>query len=202
MFYFKRGLSENQRFLINNKFLIFSVFFFLKIKTPVFFFFFFPGEPCSLFHYCFFFQVFSFFTTVFWGFSLLIAFFQVIIFLHLDCFFCWSFLSDTPFLCCYTTSATDSKKPSLPSGVFYLTLLPHICEDTTSATDLRQIFLPPEVFYFTFLYDIWHNDMLLQPAYKDFLGADNFSLKLQDLPTLIPFKTQPWYICLFESHSV
>ena len=55
MFYFKRGLSENQRFLINNKFLIFSVFFFLKIKTPVFFFFF-PGEPRSLFHYCFFFS--------------------------------------------------------------------------------------------------------------------------------------------------
>ena len=65
-----------------------------------------------------------------------------------------------------------------------------------------RFFLPPEVFCFTFLYDIWHNDMLLQPAYKDFLGADNFSLKLQDLPTLIPFKTQPWYICLFESHSV
>ena len=146
--------------------------------------------------------MFLFFTTVFWEFSLLNAIFQVIIFLHLDCFFRWIFLSDTPFLCCYTTSATDLRKPSLPSGVFYLTLLSHICHDTTSATDLRQIFLPPEVFCFTFLYDIWHNDMLLQPAYKDFLEADNFSLKLQDLPTLIPFKTKPWYICLFESHSV
>ena len=185
MFYFRRGHSENQEFLINHKFLILSIFF-LKIKTPGFF----SGQPLRVFHHCFF-QVFSFFTTVFSEFLLLIAFFQVIIFLHLDSFFCWIFLSDTSFLCCYTTSATDLRKPSLPSGVFYLTLLPHICHDTTSATDLREIFVPPEVFYFPLLYDIWHNQMLLQPAYKGFLRADSFSLRLQDLPTLIRFETQP-----------
>ena len=143
LFYFRRGLSENQKFLINKKFLIFSIFFFLKIKSPVFFF---SGEPLRDFHHCFFFSSVFIFHHCFLEFSLLIAFFLVIIFLHLDCFFCWICSSDTPFLCCYTTSATDLRKPSLLSVVFYLILLPHICHDTTSATDLRQIFFTPRRF--------------------------------------------------------
>ena len=57
LFYFRRGLSENQKFLINKKFLIFSIFFFLKIKSPVFFF---QENPLGIFTTVFFFKCFHF----------------------------------------------------------------------------------------------------------------------------------------------
>ena len=76
MFYFKRGLSENQRFLINNKFLIFSVLFFLNIKTPFFFFFFFQENPVAFFTTVFFFKCFHFSPLFFGGFHCWLHFFR------------------------------------------------------------------------------------------------------------------------------
>ena len=122
-----------------------------------------------------FFWVFSFFTTVFQVFSLLIAFFFIsppfftltaflLLFCQVLCF------------CIAVLRVLCISESFFCTGVFYLTLLSHICHSIASTTDSREIFLLSGVFYITLLSNIWYNRMFHQPTFKGSLGVDSFSL--------------------------
>ena len=141
------------------------------------------GHKLRVFHHCFF-RCFHFsspiFTTVFQGFSLLIAFFHVTSFA--------ASLSGTSFLCCCTARATDLR------GLFYSQAFFTLHSFPTFAT-VPQVLRISESF-------LYSQAFLTLRSFPTF-GTNCLELKvlpwrLQGLPMRFEIQTRP--ICLFESH--
>ena len=175
LFYFRRGLSENQKFLINKKFLIFSIFFFLKIKSPVFFF---HENPLWIFTTVFFFQVFSFFTTVFWSFHCWLHFFWSSFFFALTVSF-GGFVRQILLFCVVILRVLQTWESLLYSQSFFtLYSFPTFVMIPQVLQIWDRFFLPPEVFYFTFLYDIINLFQVLNQLFNSYICVKCMSYQL------------------------